>query len=366
MTLDLSRRQLGALTLAGATALAVPARAATPNAWTKLRTVPFKGKQDDIAFIDALTGFYGNGEGKLYGTTDGGATWAKLLDKPGTFIRALGFIDAQNGFIGNVGTNYYPGVSDTNPLYRTRDGGASWQAITAPGIEKVAGICGIHILPVRRIFQGEMRTSHIIHAAGRVGGPAMILRSEDSGESWRVLDLSRQAGMILDVHFLEPSTGFVCTATPVAEGMGEAQILRTTDGGKSWKPVYRSGRTNENVWKMSWPSAKTGYATVQSYDEDPTKTQRVIVKTVDGGKSWKELPLFANKAAQEFGIGFASDSVGWVGTRVGGFETRDGGNNWAPVEFGKAVNKIRVLTAADGHKIAYAIGVDVYKLEMKG
>jgi photosystem II stability/assembly factor-like uncharacterized protein len=366
MTDNYTRREFGGLALAGAAVLAIPAQAESKAAWTKLPTVPFKGKQDDISFVDALTGFYGNGEGKLYGTIDGGATWTKLLDKPGTFVRALGFIDVQNGFLGNVGTNYYPGVTDTNPLYRTTDGGMSWTAIKADGIDKVAGICGIHILPVKRIYQGEMRTSHVIHAAGRVGGPAMILRSEDNGDSWKVIDLSAQAGMILDVYFQSTKVGFVATATPSEESMGEAQILRTTDGGKSWRAVYRSGRKMENVWKMSWPSAKTGYATVQSYDEDPAKVQRVIVKTVDGGKTWKEMPLVANKAAQEFGIGFASETHGWVGTRTGGFETRDGGKSWSPVEFGKAVNKIRILPTASGGKAAYAIGVDVYKYVMEG
>jgi photosystem II stability/assembly factor-like uncharacterized protein len=366
MTMELNRRQLGALALAGMTAMTVPARAQpAASAWIKLPTVPYKGKQDDISFVDPLTGFYGNGEGKLYGTSDGGMTWSKLLDKPGTFVRALGFIDAQNGFLGNVGTNYYPGVTDTNPLYRTSDGGKNWETVKAEGIEKVAGICGIHILPVRRIFQGELRTSHVIHAAGRVGGPAMIMRSEDSGTSWKILDLSVLAGMILDVCFHSAKTGFVATATPSDDGRGEAQILRTDDGGKNWRPVYRSGRPQENVWKMSWPSARTGYATVQSYDEDPAKVQRVIVKTVDGGKSWKELPLVANKAAQEFGIGFESETHGWVGTRVGGFETRDGGRSWVPVEFGKAVNKIRVVTGADGGRVAFAIGTDLHKLVLK-
>ncbi len=364
MTEAITRRSFHGLAIAGAATLVLPARAATPPAWVKLTTVPYRGKQDDISFTDADNGFYGNGEGKLYRTVNGGAAWEKVWDKQGTFIRALGFVDAQNGFLGNVGTNYYPGVTDTNPLYRTRDGGVTWTPIKAEGIEKVPGICGIHILPVRRIFQGEMRTSHIIHAAGRVGGPAMILRSEDDGESWRVIDLSAQAGMILDVAFLTPKTGFVCTATPSESGTGEAQMLRTDDGGKSWRAVYRSKRPSENCWKMSWPSAKVGYATVQSYDEDPAKTQRVIIKTTDGGKSWKEMPLVNSKPAQEFGIGFATPNQGWVGTRTGGYETRDGGKSWQPTEFGKAVNKIRVLDRPGGGKVAYAIGVDVHKLEI--
>ncbi len=368
MANSLSRRDFGTLTLAGACAFSAPATAfdviAPPaNGWIKLLTVPFKGKQDDIFFPDPDYGFYGNGEGKLYRTADHGASWVKIWDQPGTFIRALGFIDRANGFLGNVGMDYYPGVTDKNPLYRTRDGGVTWIAITAPDIEKVAGICGIHILPVNRIYQGELRTSHVIHAAGRVGGPAMVMRSEDSGESWKVIDLSAQAGMILDVKFLTPKLGFVCAASPSETGEGNALMLRTIDGGKSWQAVYQSKRAKENCWKMSWPTAKIGYATVQSYDDDPAKTQRIIIKTTDGGKSWKEIPLVNDKAAQEFGIGFADANRGWVGTRIGGLETSDGGANWKKIEFGKAVNKIRIVDKPGGGKVAYAIGVDVYRLD---
>jgi photosystem II stability/assembly factor-like uncharacterized protein len=359
----ITRRNFGGLTLAGATAIALPAFAADAPKWVKQTTVPYKGKQDDISFVDAEHGWYGNGEGKLYRTVNGGAVWEKIWDKPGTFIRALGFVDQKIGYLGNVGTDYYPGVTDKNPLYRTKDGGVTWEAVTAPGIEKVTGICGIHILPVKRIFQGELRTSHIIHAAGRVGGPAMMLRSEDDGDSWKVIDLSAHAGMILDVFFQSAKVGFVAASVPSESGEGEAMILRTLDGGKTWAPVYRSKRPQENCWKMSWPSVKTGYATVQSYDQDPAKTQRVIVKTVDGGRTWKELPLVNEKAAQEFGIGFADDLRGWVGTRTGGFETRDGGKSWKPVEFGKAVNKIRILPKAAGGKMAMAIGVDVHRMD---
>jgi photosystem II stability/assembly factor-like uncharacterized protein len=359
----LTRRNFGKATLATAAVLPFQRLQAAEPAWQKLPTEFYKGKQDDLCFVNMETGWYGNGAGKLYRTNDGGLSWANIATKAGTFIRALGFIDEKRGFIGNVGTEYYPGVTDEQPLYRTKDGGVTWEAVTAPGIEKVAGICGIDILPVRRIFQGEMQTSHIIHAAGRVGGPAMMLRSEDGGESWRVIDLSADAGMILDVKFHDAKNGFVCASGVSESGEGEALILRTADGGKSWVKAYRSGRPQENCWKMHWPSRKTGYATVQSYDPDPTKTQRVVVKTVDGGKSWRELPLVKAPGIQQFGIGFVDEQRGWVGCRDGGYETRDGGRSWTPIAFGRAVNKIRIVRS--GAKVSvFAIGAEVHRLDM--
>lgn len=362
----ITRRDFGqGFVAAGAVlALGQEARAAEAG-WRKLVTVPYRGKQDDIAFVDPDTGWYGNGEGKLYRTVDGGENWTKMADKPGTFIRALGFLDAKVGFIGNVGTDYYPGVTDKQPLYRTDDGGATWAPVTADGIDRVAGICGIDILPVTRVFQGELQHSHIIHAAGRVGGPAMMLKSLDGGASWTVEDLSKHAGMILDVKFLDAQTGFVCAATNNDLGEGEALILRTADGGKSWTPVYESGRKFENCWKMSWPSKRVGYATVQSYDEAPANTRRVIVKTTDGGRSWRELPLVVAPGVQEFGIGFVDEKRGWVGCKANGYETRDGGKSWSPVAFGRAVNKVRIVRAGTRTR-AFAIGVDVSRLDLAG
>jgi photosystem II stability/assembly factor-like uncharacterized protein len=348
----ITRRTFGGLATAAAAQAMLPAWAANRSLqWVKLPTEPYKGKQDDISFIDADHGWYGNGTGKLFRTTDSGATWNKIWEQTGTFIRALGFVDEKIGFLGNVGTNYYPGVTDSHPLYRTDDGGVTWQPVTAPGIEKVAGICGIDILLTRRIFQGEMRTSQIIHAAGRVGGPAMIMQSLDNGVTWRVLDLSKQAGMILDVKFLDPKTGHVCASAVDPEGEGEALILRTTDGGEM-----------ENCWKMSWPSKRVGYATVQSYNTSPSNTRRVIAKTIDGGKTWRELSLVNAPRVQQFGIGFVDENHGWVGCVDNGYETRDGGKTWTPIAFGRAVNKIRIVSKPDGSKVVFAIGADVYRL----
>lgn len=361
---QLSRRQFAATALAAGVAVSLSARANDAvEPWRKLATEPYRGKQDDIAFVSPEIGWYGNGAGQLWATTDGGTTWAKRWERPGTFVRALGFIDGERGFLGNVGTNYYPGVTDTHPLYATGDGGRSWVPVDAPGIGRVAGICGIDILPVPRVFQGERRIAHVIHAAGRVGGPAFLLRSEDDGATWRVIDLTAQASMLLDVHFLTPRLGFVAASSPSSDAMGSALILRTVDGGESWSTVYKSARPLENAWKMSWPTARTGYATIQSYDDRPANTRRVVIKTRDGGRSWSELALAERAGEQLFGVGFVDERRGWVGGKAGGYATHDGGRSWTPAAIGRAVNKVRIVRGVDTTRV-FAIGVEVHRLDL--
>jgi photosystem II stability/assembly factor-like uncharacterized protein len=331
---------------------AMTAVATAPEAaWINLPSDPYRGKRDDIHFANARTGFYGTGSGDFFRTDDGGATWSRIWTKPGTFIRAIGFIDENQGFLGNVG-NAYPNVSDTTPLYRTRDGGRTWTPVDIGGAV-VAGICAIDILKTQSIHQGQLLDRAVVHAAGRVSGPAMLLRSVDSGETWTFIDLSAKAGMILDVKFLDANTGFVFAGSHSDTRQSEALILETRDGGKTWLEVYRSGRKLENSWKGSFVDAKTGYATVQTYD--PQREQQVVVKTADGGETWKELPLVVDAKARQFGIGFATAEIGWVGTAAGGFETRDGGTTWAKVPLAPAANKIRTR-AADGTPMIYAIG----------
>lgn len=343
----------GSAAMLGACASAVERAPAAPTAWRLLTTEAYPGKQDDISFASPDVGWYGNGAGKLYRTTNGGERWDKVWEQPGTFIRALGFVDERNGFLGNVGTDYFPNVTDTHPLYRTRDGGVTWAPVETPGIEAVKGICGIDIVNDNGLL--------LIHAAGRVGGPAMMLRTMDRGESWRVIDLSPHAGMILDVKFFDAMNGLVCAASSDDMEQAHALILRTDDGGETWTRAYEGARAFENCWKMNFPSRRVGYATVQNYEQGTS--QRVVIKTTDGGVSWREMPLVDDAQVREFGVGFVNENWGWVGASTTGFETRDGGESWAPMEMGRAVNKVRVLRNG-AHIRAYAIGAQVHRLDV--
>ena len=322
--------------------------------WHTLPTETYPKKRDDIVFADTLTGFYGTGKGNLYRTQDGGQSWHLIWSKPGTFIRSLGFIDTKHGFMGNLGAGLAD-ITDTTPLYETKDGGATWEAARI-GTAAVPGVCSIDILKSRSIHEGEVSARYYIHAAGRANGPAKLLRSENGGESWTLVDLSEQAGMILDVKFLDPNLGFVFAGTSGDLGQSNALILKTTDGGRTWRQVYRSARLNEIIWKASFANNLVGYATVQN--DDPANVQQRVVKTIDSGEHWSEMPLVRRTSLEELGIGFVSRDKGWIGTTVGGFETSDGGKSWTPSSLAPKANKIRTH-AADGTPMVYAIGSEV-------
>lgn len=337
--------------------------AAAPAAgeWRTFATEAYRGKRDSVSFVDAEHGWYGTGAGDLFATKDGGATWQKIASRPGTFVRAVGFVDRQNGFIGNIGTDYYPGVTDETPLYRTRDGGVTWEAVDT-GDATIKGVCAIDILPVKRIYQGELRPRTIIHAAGRVGGPTGMLRSVDGGDTWSVIDMSAHAGMILDVKFFDENTGLVFAATNADPAQAEGLVLRTEDGGKTWREVYRSGRAYELIWKASFPEGgDTGYATVQSYD--PERATQLVIRSDDRGRTWREIEIAQDKAARQFGIGFVSADVGFVGTAAGGFATKDGGTTWERAPIARAANKFRAVRTDKGVRV-YAIGTEVQAIDL--
>jgi photosystem II stability/assembly factor-like uncharacterized protein len=240
-------------------------------------------------------------------------------------------------------------VTDANPLYRSVDGGNSWTEVTASISGPVpVGICGIQALD-----------DSVVYAAGRVGGPPILIKSTNAGETWQGSDLSDHCQMILDVWFVSPDTGFVFAGTSLNVAASSARILRTTDGGLSWADVYTSARPSEIMWKAWFPSRKIGYASIQSYST--SSTQRYIAKTINGGENWTELPL-VNTGIREFGIGFINDSVGWVGGENTGYQTLNGGLSWTNKNIGQYANKFSIVKNPDGSQTAFAIGLRIFKM----
>jgi photosystem II stability/assembly factor-like uncharacterized protein/pimeloyl-ACP methyl ester carboxylesterase len=328
--------------------------------WVKLNTERYPGKQDDIAFVNEMTGWYVNGYGSIYHTRNGGNTWTKQLEKKGTFFRCIAFIDSLTGFAGTVGTDYFPNVTDTIPLYRTTDGGKSWSPVQYNG-PYVKGLCAIDIVREQYINHGKIDYKIHVYAVGRVGSPANMMVSHDGGVTWTSNSMNNDCKMLFDIKMFDKNTGFACAASDEDMEKSNALILKTSDGGKTWKKVYQSNRPFECTWKASFPTKEVGYVTIQSYNPDSNIKQQRVAKTNDGGETWNEINLVEDAGAREFGIGFIDENHGFVGTMSSGYETKDGGKNWSPVNLGMACNKIRVYRDEKGKVYGYAIGVDVLK-----
>lgn len=331
--------------------------------WEKLTTDPYPGKQDDIVFSDPQHGWYVNGYGAIYKTSDGGSTWNKIHEHKGTFFRCITFLDSLNGFVGTVGTDYFPNVTDSIPLYRTQDGGYTWSAVNYKG-PYVKGLCAFDVVNEPFINHGRLEHRKHIYAVGRVGSPANLMVSHDNGETWTSQPV-KTGQMLFDIHMFDTKVGLACSASNADVSKSHALMIRTTDGGKTWKKVYESNRPYETTWKMSFPTKDIGFATIQNYNPDSSVSQQYIIRTTDGGLNWQELELVQDHKAREFGIGFINTQHGFVGTLKSGFETIDGGKSWKPVDLGIACNKIRFYYFEQQQPFGISIGKNVFKYHFK-
>ncbi len=91
------------------------------GAWQVLPNSPLAPyyHHDDITFINEDRGWLCNIIGQIFRTDDGGDSWTKQADMPGTSFRCIAFADSLRGWVGNLGRGGWNPTSDPNLLYQT-------------------------------------------------------------------------------------------------------------------------------------------------------------------------------------------------------------------------------------------------------
>src|SRR5574341_59946 len=311
--------------------------------WQTLNNAPTADRIDDIFFINPSIGWivangscdsagcYGNG---IWKTTDVGASW-QLQITLSPYLRSVGFMDTLEGWVGTV-------FDPSQVLYHTTDGGGSWSLVTNIPVPKPQGICGISVV-----------NDSVMYASGRFFGPPRVIKTTDRGANWTSFDLSAYAGALVDCYFFSPDSGFVVGSDNGDYSNGYTRILFTADGGNTWTTRHAGIRLGELCWKILFLDRITGYVSIEIFTGGSTYYQ----KTTDVGLTWND-QLFQNFQYDVQGIGFVSETVGWLGGWGGDtYETTDGGASWHLAGFGYILNRFRFLS----DELAYASGQTVYK-----
>ncbi|HEX9653123.1 MAG TPA: T9SS type A sorting domain-containing protein [bacterium] len=308
--------------------------------WRALPDAPRTGSRfDDVFFVNPNEGWIVQGGGGIYRTTDGGATWQLQNTIFAGGLRCIGFANAAKGWLGTLRSGSF--------LFMTADGGKSWNPVQNVPEPQPLGICGIAVV-----------NDSVVYAAGRYDDAPRVIKTTDGGQNWSTFDMSSHARSLVDCHFFSADSGFAVGAVGPTFEDQRARILFTGDGGQSWVASYTGARSAELCWKISFPTRKVGYVSIEAFHQGAID----FLKTTNGGTSW-QAKLLSSTLRDVQGIGFLNEELGWQGGwRSPTYETTDGGETWQLAGFGGNVNRFRFLSDT----LAYAVGQTVYKFSNDG
>jgi len=200
----------------------------------------------EIAYVAALGDIFGPNEARgVYRTTDGGATWQQILyrnEDSGAVDMAMDPTNPRLLYATNWQTrrNFW-NISSGGPgcgLFRSTDGGDTWEEIsTNRGMPAGAlGKIGVAVSPARR-----GRVWALVEAEGDKTG---LYRSEDFGNSWVQTsshrDLMHRPWYYTHV-FADPSHADTVYVTNL-------NFWKSTDGGSSFTEINTSHGDNHDLW----------------------------------------------------------------------------------------------------------------------
>lgn len=249
----------------------------------KSNNIPLEAQLESIQFLSETVGFTSgpelmDGQGVIYKSTDGGASWFEVTPNNAEDLWGTYFIDQNVGFVigGGCGSSQF--------FWRTEDGGRNWSAsiYNNPG-SKMADLL-----------------VDDINGLGYAIGSGTLWRTTNGGKSWLPISTTGNVDWHeeitrVDKTFLIPySEG--CFGNTVTDIGG---IRITNDEGKNWfqystgVPMFGTFLFDKN---RGWAA---GF-------------NNTVIYTSDGGKTWSQQNCGIAPGASMDDIRFINDTTGWV------------------------------------------------------
>ena len=227
----------------------------------------------NIVFVAALGHAYdANPDRGVFRSTDGGASWEKVLYKDenvGAIDLAFDPRHSRTIYASLWNTRrppwsiYPPSYGPGSGIYKSTDGGDKWTQLTDGLPTEKVGRIGLAVAPSE-----PDRVYAVVDA--KDGG---IFRSDDSGKSWRLMSNEHrvwQRGWYFGNIVVDPKN-------PDDVYVSDTSVYRSTDGGKTWT-AFRGAPGGDDYHQL-W-----------IYPTDPNRmivaSDQGTVVSVDGGKTW--------------------------------------------------------------------------------
>ncbi len=227
----------------------------------------------DVVFVAALGNAYGPSPDRgVYRSRDGGATWQKVLyqtDSVGAVDLAIDPVNPQTVYAALWATRrppwfiYAPSNGPGGGLYKSTDGGTTWHALTAGLPAEGVGRIGVAIAPAnpRRLYA-------IVDA--KDGG---LYRSEDAGATWAKISGDQRVwsrGWYFEKVTADPKN-------PDIVYVSNTSLYKSTDAGASWTPI--KGAPGGDDYHQLWIAPDDPRRMVLASDQGG-------IVTVDGAATW--------------------------------------------------------------------------------
>jgi photosystem II stability/assembly factor-like uncharacterized protein len=222
----------------------------------------------------------GNG---IYKSTDAGKTWAHLGLPDGLQIPALAIDprDPDRVFAAVLGHPYGP--SEERGLFRSTDGGQTWQKAIyknentgASDVEIDPSNPDVMYASMWEVREGPWEDGNEVNGPG--GG---LLKSTDAGNTWRPLTNGLPKDLSQIYVAIAPSNSRRLYAT-LGTASGTLAFYRSDDAGDNWSKATDDPRPSGRIGGGDLPIPK-----VDSKNPDVVySASTVTMRSTDGGKTW--------------------------------------------------------------------------------